>query len=580
MILIATAGVATAQPAPAPTPAPPPTPTDVGAPPTQWVEWDLTGQLIPGDDKATLEGLLQDTMETHRALTPSAEQDIADACKAIGYEVLRIDTPPAAGGGVKAVLVLDPIPMIRSVDVVVHEPHFWSPFTEPLYDDEIKHRLRIRPGAYLPYEPAARKTQLDEETARIEDYLHDEGYFDAKATIALTQAARPGLRAKVSVTLGRAYKTGRIKVAGLGLASTVSVQEVANAFVHEGRLCLPYSELCLLEARFTRAQHQADIAALTRLFQSRGFHAVKVTTDFDPATSFDRRTGTVQFTVHVSERRQTDVVFQGNDPDLFPESALKSQLTFDEAGSVDDFEIEASAAAIQRYYQSRGHFDAQVTFKKESTQLVDHVFFFIEEGPVRELKGISFAAVDADTLAISESDLLDTVGLKTTSFFGGGAYVSPTAEALADDADRIRRLYVQDGYGDARVAVRLGPDPDHLGSASIPARCTCGSTSSRARAPCSTRSRSSTSARTAAPATPRSRSSPTASMRAWPIHRDSTAAASISPASRCRPGPPTSRPPAPSSRTGSGASAARAPRRSSASRRTPAIRTTRSRPTR
>src|SRR5262249_32152158 len=116
LFLIATAGVATAQPAP------PPTPTaDVGAPPTQWVDWDLSGQLIPGDDVDTLKGLLKDTMETHRALTPSAEDEIREACKTIGYEVLRIDTPPAAGGGVKAVLVLDPIPMIRSVDVVVHE---------------------------------------------------------------------------------------------------------------------------------------------------------------------------------------------------------------------------------------------------------------------------------------------------------------------------------------------------------------------------------------------------------------------------------------------------------------------------
>ena len=191
-----TAAVANAQtaPAPTPTPAPPaPTTTDVGAPPSQWIDWDLSGQLIPGDTAETIKGLLTDTMATHRALTQSAQQDISDACKAIGYEFLRIDTPPSASGGsMKAVLVLDPIPMIRSVDVAVHEPHVWSPFTEPLYDDEIKHRLRIRPGAYLPYEPAARKAALDEEMARVEDYLHDEGYFDAKATIRLEQAGAPG----------------------------------------------------------------------------------------------------------------------------------------------------------------------------------------------------------------------------------------------------------------------------------------------------------------------------------------------------------------------------------------------------
>ena len=221
--------------------------------------------------------------------------------------------------------------------------------------------------------------------------------------------------------------------------------------------------LCLLEARFSRAQHLADIAAVTKLFQSRGFHAVKVTTDFEVRGSRRiARTGTVAFTVHVSERRQADVVFQGNDPNLFPESALRGHFTFDEAGSVDDFEIEASATAIQRYYQAHGHFDAQVTYKRESTQLVDHVFFFVEEGPTRDLKGISFAAVDGDgKLAIAEADLRGhRRAAHERPLFGGGAYVSPTAEALADDANRIRRLYVQDGYGDARVAVRVGPDPD------------------------------------------------------------------------------------------------------------------------
>jgi outer membrane protein assembly factor BamA len=244
---------------------------------------------------------------------------------------------------------------------------------------------------------------------------------------------------------------------------------VRGIFTHPGRYCLPRLG-CVLHPRFTRAQHQADIADVTRMFQSRGFHAVKVSTDFDPATSFDRRTHTVSFTVHVAERRQTDTEFKGNNPTDFPESALRGQLTFDEAGSADDYELAASALAIQRYYQSHGHFDAQVTYKRESSQLVDHVTFFIDEGPARELRGISFAAVDGPPdakLAFSQAELEDQVSLRQTSFFGGGGYISPTAQTLADDADRIRKLYVQNGYGDARVAVRVGPDPDHLGSPAV-----------------------------------------------------------------------------------------------------------------
>src|SRR5262249_51830238 len=161
------------------------------------------------------------------------------------------------------------------------------------------------------------------------------------------------LRAKVSVTLGQAYQVGRITVEGLTPQSTVSAEEVRAAFTHEGRLCVPRVG-CAISARFTRAQHQADIADVTKLFRSRGYHAVNVSTDSAPATSSDRRTPTVGFPVPAAARRQTDVVFKGNTPDLFPESDLRAQLTFDEAGSVDDYEIEASAAAIQKYYQSKG----------------------------------------------------------------------------------------------------------------------------------------------------------------------------------------------------------------------------------
>jgi len=462
LLICAFAGIARAQDA---TPTPTPAPTEVGAPPPQWVEWSISGRLIPGDTMESVRGVLEETMATHRALTQSAFEEIAEACGKIGYHLVRLDTPPAEGG-VKAVLVLDGNPMVRSVDVTVAST-FWSKLTEPPFEDEIKRRLRLRPGAYLEYDTVDRQRQLDEEQARVEDYLHDEGYFDARAKIILrhdADATTPWLRATVQVALGTKYVTGQVKVTGVGAQSPVSEAEVIAAFTHEGRFCVPRFG-CAIDPRFTRAQHDADRAEVTKLFQSRGFHAVKVSTDFDPATSFDRRTHTVSFAVHVSERRQTDTSFKGNSVD---ESTLRAQLTFDEAGSADDYELAASALAIQRFYQSRGHFDAQITYKRESSQLVDHVTFYIDEGPTRELRGISFARVDGDgALAFKDSELEAQVSLKTTSFFGGGGYVSPTAQTLADDAERVRRMYVQAGYGDARVAVRVGPDPDHLSSPAV-----------------------------------------------------------------------------------------------------------------
>jgi outer membrane protein assembly factor BamA len=62
-------------------------------------------------------------------------------------------------------------------------------------------------------------------------------------------------------------------------------------------------------ARFTRERFQEDLQAIAKLFQQRGFPAVRVRTDFDPVTSFVRRTHKVPITLTIDPRRKLDVAF-------------------------------------------------------------------------------------------------------------------------------------------------------------------------------------------------------------------------------------------------------------------------------
>lgn len=459
---------ATAPIVPAPTatapPAPPgPAPTTLGpvAPAPQWVEWQVEGSHLL-DDKDTIRGLLADTMATRRALTQSAQDEIAAACARVGYQLVRLDTQPIAGG-VRAILRLDPIPMVRSVKVAID-----LPLTRALYypalDEEVKHRLRIRPGAYLAWDPATRRVQLEEEVARAKDYLHDEGFFEADASISIEPVARAGVRAVMDVDLGPRYTVGRVTVSGIDRDSPVSEGEIKATFQH-GFICL---FVCYGTARFSRTQHFADLAKVTKMFQSRGFPAVKVTSSYDPTTSFDRGRAEVDFDVKIDQRRRVDVVYEGNDPATVPDSALRSQLTFADAASADDFEIASSAVAIQRYYQGRGWFDAIVTSGRERFRQVDHVVFRIDAGPPREVRAVDFRAVGTTAsagLAIPAGELAGEIQVVPYRAFRLlGTNVHPTADSLLDDADKIRRLYRDRGYGQAQVAVRAGPDPDALDS--------------------------------------------------------------------------------------------------------------------
>src|SRR5690606_17258984 len=146
------------------------------------------------------------------------------------------------------------IQLVRSVEIDLHQSWF-----DVVLDDEVRRRLTLGPGTYLPWEPGERARALTREKRRIEEYLHDEGFFDAAAQLALTGTDRGGARLAIDIWLGPSYTVGAIGVdTGGGLA--VSPAEIRAMFRH--RPCLVW-KLCLGPSRFTRAQLQRDLERVT-----------------------------------------------------------------------------------------------------------------------------------------------------------------------------------------------------------------------------------------------------------------------------------------------------------------------------
>ena len=465
--LIAATTVARAQPDPAPDPAPVP-PAVVPAPPPaapseggpRWLEWKVQGTLLESED--TVRALLATTMNEHPTLGPTAREAIGQAAEVIGYHLIGLGTSNI-GGKIVAVLSLAPIPVVRSVVVTVDQGLIPVLTGSPLLDDQVLKRLRIRVGARLPWDPQLRANALRDETRRIEDYLHDEGFFDAKVTLSAEPSGTYGLRISVEVEIGPEYTIdkGRVTIE-TGGGQGVAPAEIKAQFSQQ-KECLVW-RLCFGRARFTRARHTAALTRVTELYRKRGFPAVRVQSDFDPKTSFDRRTKTVRFTVRVDERREIDVVFEGNDKGRFPDDVLRKQLTFDEAASSDDFEAASSAAALVAYYQSKGKFDAQVTVDRVRFTAFDRIVFRIDEGDQRQVRSVSFAG----NHEVSTSVL---AGVVTTRVYRAirilGSNPTATATVLTDDADRIRAAYTQRGFLEARAG---GTPLDQRGASGLDER--------------------------------------------------------------------------------------------------------------
>lgn len=426
-------------------------------PPVTWNDFEIEGPLR--DDPAIVRRLIEPTLVRHRALTDAAREDIARITNAFGYHLVGLTTKETPGG-VHAVVQLAPMPMVRRIKVDVDQGWF-----DTLLEDEVRRRMRVRIGAYMPWDPATRACDLYEEERRIQEFLRDEGFIDARVNISQNHNAL-ALTLTIKVRLGDDYTAGIINIAPRE-PDGVGDDEIRSKFRHTGR-CLIFS-LCWGHARFKRTQHQQDIQDVAELFHQRGFPAVRVRTDFDPLTSFDRRTKRVNFTVTIDTRRQLDVKFEGYDENAVSDQDLRKQLTFDQAASSDDVEAAASAKNITTYLQGRGYYDARVTWWRERFEKFDRLVFRIDQGRTRRVKQMEYVGISKES-GVTAAQLGDAIGEEartSTSLFGDTT--ATTSEALAIDVEQIHDIYRRAGYRDARVTVSAATDPAGLDSAAMTA---------------------------------------------------------------------------------------------------------------
>jgi outer membrane protein assembly factor BamA len=430
----------------------------------KWTEFELTGNLI--DDPDRLRRLFEPELRSRKTLDEQARNDLAAFAAKLGYQLVDTAQGPIRGGGTKLTLVLDPVVVVRWVDVSMKQGLWDSLRSNALLDDEVRRRLRVRVGTSLPWERDDRQALLNEDSERIRRFLRDEGYFEAVVEITLEPVGRYGMRARVKATLGPKYKLGRVEIVNASSGGTdlaIPTREVAATFSRG--------------SRFTYARFLADIDRITTMFQRRGYPSVRIIHDFDPLTSFDRRTQKVDVRVSIDPRRKLDVVFEGNDKSSFPDDELTKQLTFGPSGTADDVEVAASARQLERYYQTRGYFDVMVTSERVRLGAFDRVVYRIEPGQVREAKTVAIwcrSYAEAGEAPKSECslpmrDLEGAIGTRSTArrLFGGTRFV--TTAQLAADMLALERYYQARGFQEAKVVVDVAPSQSGWVAAAVSA---------------------------------------------------------------------------------------------------------------
>ncbi|RMH42817.1 MAG: outer membrane protein assembly factor [Deltaproteobacteria bacterium] len=433
---------APAQPPGAQNPAPVATPLpDVRAPLRTLVRYEVTGRLLEAE--SVVRAFLDQVMPVGNAWTSDSRRAVVEFCATLGYHASV--TERTDGSGVVVTVALAPVTRVRRIAIHVNGPGVLHTLVQDkVFERDVRRRLRLQVGQPLPRDPDERRRRLAEEVQRLRDYLADIGFFEAKVRVSAVADGPDAAKLVVHVDTGPPYYVGRIRVVG---NVDVDASEIKRMFHHTRFALWPIWRGW--ERRFDRAQLKRDIDRVADLYQRRGFPGVRVRTDFDRNTSFNRARREVDFTVIIRERRRIEVYFEGND--AISESRLRDQLTLDDEGAYDDFEIQRSAEAIERFYQSEGYFEATVLWERASFRMPDQTFdrivFTITEGPKLKVKQIEFVG----NHALSDATLRDAI--KTREFprfvLASGGYA--TSVQLEQDAQRIRALYQSRGYADVEV---------------------------------------------------------------------------------------------------------------------------------
>ncbi|HTR49186.1 MAG TPA: POTRA domain-containing protein [Kofleriaceae bacterium] len=423
---------------------PPPAP-DVVVTPIPWTEFavESAGKLLESDTPVTVHALLEPTLASYRTtLTDRNFTTIAKTTARFGYQLVSHTMR-----GTLLVLRVVPLPIVRKVNVNTHQ-QLWQ---EPL-DDEIRSRMQVRVGAPLPSDRVRRRCALLEEQDRVQSYLTEQGYSDALVTIHDNEdpiAAVIGVDVKLRI----AYRLEKPKIELPAGFTNVTKAEIESQFERS-------------RDTFTRSRFLEDVQRVRDLFHKREYPAARVQSDFDPKESFHRDTKTVRVTITIDPRRQLDLVFEGIDHDAVSDQDLRSHVTFDQTGAIDDVEAQNSADALQTYLQTRGYFDARVTWgPRERLPELDRIPFHIVPGRTRQVSVVDFkcnGGTCQKDRPFDSSALASLVSTKKIDFKSDllGTGTAPTSSLLAGDIQQLRNEYRKAGYREAEVSVSVSPADD------------------------------------------------------------------------------------------------------------------------
>ena len=291
---------------------------------------------------------------------------------------------------------------------------------------------------YVPVyeENAVYNDLLVEGQRNLQDYFQSKGYYDAG--VEFKQLPPEGDVEKIEYTIarGRRYKLVRVEIRGNSYFPASVIRE---------RLFLQPSALNLPHGRYSEAFRRKDEQTITELYQTNGFHDVKVTTSAD--RDYHGKSGQVAVVIHIDEGAQWAVdhldvkgVSEANRERVTRRLMSMAGQPFAEANLASDRNY------VLAYYNSHGYPDANFEAAWSPAAAPHHVdvTYTITEGDRQYVRQVVITGLEHTRRSLVDR----TLGIHA------GDPLSPTAQL-----DAQQRLYDLGVFARVETAVQ-NPDGD------------------------------------------------------------------------------------------------------------------------
>jgi outer membrane protein insertion porin family len=252
-----------------------------------------------------------------------------------------------------------------------------------------------------------------------------EGYLDARVEVdAVPVHGAAGQDVTVVLSSGISVRLGQVRLEGsLGLPEKTMAEALG---LNTGD-------------RYREAVVRERVRALEERLRREGFFEAHVTARPPSRVAGAPR---IDLIIKVGAGRRYAVTFAGRR--ALAESVLRDRLTFLDSGTVDEFEVEASARQLDALYRERGYAFARVTGTLDGAVDPPAIGFVVTEGPEVRVASVTFAG----NVVLTAEQLRAAIATRPAGVLEKGLF---RQDVLDRDVAVLQAFARAQGFADATV---------------------------------------------------------------------------------------------------------------------------------